>query len=131
LIHSGRLLTDGVVFEAWLRALEERQTRAYEEIQDNMKGDAKMKGKGKAMDMSRSNMWLHCSVGPKMDEGEEEAEQVRFYILYTRTLIVERIFPSRPHKFSPFADSTDYQQLDSRIPTLPISGDSFIVIRTR
>jgi len=82
LIHSGRLLTDGVILESRLKSLEEAQTIAGVEShgQDKDKREVKGKGKGKAKGEFGNNTWLHCSVGPKMEDGRDEIEQVPVYI---------------------------------------------------
>ncbi|KAF7980695.1 hypothetical protein HWV62_37145 [Athelia sp. TMB] len=61
LIHAGRLLTDGTLLYSWITTLEERQRRATEY------GDA-------AETASASTTWLHCSIGPKIEEGDETEE---------------------------------------------------------
>ncbi|EIW67658.1 hypothetical protein TREMEDRAFT_33495, partial [Tremella mesenterica DSM 1558] len=56
LIHAGRLLTDGILLLPWLRSLEERVKR-----QSN--------GVGADLDNEEDGkVWLHCNVGPKMEE---------------------------------------------------------------
>ncbi|KII90664.1 hypothetical protein PLICRDRAFT_697169 [Plicaturopsis crispa FD-325 SS-3] len=66
LIHSGRLLTDGTFLYDWLSSLEERQNRAVSDTTaDNQPAE------------KNATTWLHCSVGPKMDEGEIEGEDVK------------------------------------------------------
>ncbi|KAF7985969.1 hypothetical protein HWV62_43932 [Athelia sp. TMB] len=74
LIHAGRLLTDGTLLYSWITTLEERQRRATEY------GDA-------AETASASTTWLHCSIGPKIEEGDETEEgrlQVRFLSILWR-----------------------------------------------
>ncbi|KAF4577294.1 hypothetical protein EYR40_009346 [Pleurotus pulmonarius] len=61
LIHSGRLLTDGIMLYEWLSLLEERQKRA---LDDTLPPSD-----------SKEHVYIHCSVGPKMDPSEEEAEE--------------------------------------------------------
>ena len=68
LIHSGRLLTDGTQLYSWLETLEERQRRAAaanEGDSNSPLGDTAL------------NTWLHCSVGPKLEPGEEEEKKVQ------------------------------------------------------
>jgi len=59
LIHSGRLLTDGTLLYSWLTTLEERQRRANSDDSN------------KLLQASNATTWLHCSVGPKIEEGDE------------------------------------------------------------
>ncbi|KZP23272.1 hypothetical protein FIBSPDRAFT_919127 [Athelia psychrophila] len=61
LIHAGRLLTDGTLLYSWITTLEERQRRATD------KGET-------AESASVGTTWLHCSVGPKIEEGEDGEE---------------------------------------------------------
>ena len=68
LIHSGRLLTDGTLLYSWLETLEERQRRA---TFTSEAGDTPGHG-GTA-----STIWLHCSVGPKLEPGEDEETKVQ------------------------------------------------------
>ncbi|ORY30538.1 hypothetical protein BCR39DRAFT_528610 [Naematelia encephala] len=87
LIHSGRLLTDGILLLPWLRALEERVRRQATGLggdvesvlkdaglsEDPDETDGKTDGEG-------SRVWLHCIVGgPEKDkskvvDGAEEDE---------------------------------------------------------
>ncbi|KAF6760177.1 hypothetical protein DFP72DRAFT_883444 [Ephemerocybe angulata] len=59
LIHLGRLLTDGTLLYSWLAALEEKQQRASMLSEDGAKPPS-------------ATTWIHCSVGPTLDPGEEE-----------------------------------------------------------
>jgi len=61
LIHSGRLLTDGTLLYDWINTLEERQRRATSEQKTETP-------------LASNTTWLHCSVGPKIEEGEESEE---------------------------------------------------------
>ncbi|KAF8574333.1 hypothetical protein K439DRAFT_1416038 [Ramaria rubella] len=63
LIHSGRLLTDGTLLYPWLVALEERQRRAHSKEEGQT---------GNKESLDQPNTWLHCSVGPVMEVGEED-----------------------------------------------------------
>ncbi|KAF8470350.1 hypothetical protein JB92DRAFT_3135187 [Gautieria morchelliformis] len=63
LIHSGRLLTDGTLLYPWLLSLDERQRRAHSE--DHM---ASKEPSGQLNTFT----WLHCSVGPVMEVGEDD-----------------------------------------------------------
>ncbi len=65
LIHSGRLLTDDTSVYSWLASLEERQRRAQPDTTEAQP------------DVSVSTTWLHCSVGPKMEPGEEDETKVQ------------------------------------------------------
>ncbi|GJE91718.1 DUF2407 ubiquitin-like domain-containing protein [Phanerochaete sordida] len=67
LIHAGRLLTDGTNLYAWLEALEEKQRRAV----------AGAEGAESAAGAGLPTTWLHCSVGPKLEPGEEEETKVQ------------------------------------------------------
>jgi hypothetical protein len=62
LIHSGRLLTDGTLLYSWITTLEERQRRATSDEANEMQQP------------SNITTWLHCSVGPKVEHGEESEE---------------------------------------------------------
>jgi len=59
LIHSGRLLTDGTLLYSWITTLEDRQRRANSDDINTLQ------------QASNITTWLHCSVGPKIEEGEE------------------------------------------------------------
>lgn len=61
LIHSGRLLTDGTFLYSWLTSLEERQQRVVAE-----------EGGGEVHQPAVSTTWLHCSIGPKIEPGEDD-----------------------------------------------------------
>ena len=76
LIHSGRLLTDGTLLYSWITTLEERQRRA---TSDEASG---------TQQPSNITTWLHCSVGPKIESGEEgEDAKTQVIILLRHTLI--------------------------------------------
>jgi len=64
LIHSGRLLTDGTLLYPWLVSLEDRHRRAHSQEGDSWTKESQ----------SQTNMatWLHCSVGPVMEAGEND-----------------------------------------------------------
>jgi len=62
LIHSGRLLTDGTLLYSWITTLEEKQRRA---TSDEASG---------TQPPSNITTWLHCSVGPKIEHGEQNEE---------------------------------------------------------
>ncbi|EKM52060.1 uncharacterized protein PHACADRAFT_102061 [Phanerochaete carnosa HHB-10118-sp] len=67
LIHLGRLLTDGTNLYSWLESLEERQRKALESSE----------GQDQTASPSIPTTWLHCSVGPKLEPGEEEETKVQ------------------------------------------------------
>ncbi|KAF9460747.1 DUF2407 C-terminal domain-containing protein [Collybia nuda] len=70
LIHSGRLLTDGTFLYSWLTSLEERQKRATpndEQGAQNVPSPSPLQ--------SPAMTWMHCSVGPKLEIGEEESDE--------------------------------------------------------
>jgi DSC E3 ubiquitin ligase complex subunit 3, ubiquitin-like domain len=60
LIHSGRLLTDGSLLYPWLLSLEERQRQTSADEDQSSK------------ELSGATVWLHCSVGPVMEDGEDD-----------------------------------------------------------
>ena len=62
LIHSGQLLADNTEVFHWLKVLEE-QHRPSTETSETSEG--------------RSIIWLHCSVGPKLEPGEEDETKVQ------------------------------------------------------
>lgn len=64
LIHSGRILIDGTLLYPWLLSLEERQRRAHSK-EDHL---SSKEPSGQAT----MSTWLHCSVGPVMEVGEED-----------------------------------------------------------
>jgi hypothetical protein len=63
LIHSGKLLTDGILVFPWLNSLDERQKRA---VAESNTGD---------LSIPSVAAWLHCSVGGKLEETEEGVEE--------------------------------------------------------
>ncbi|KIY53990.1 hypothetical protein FISHEDRAFT_63192 [Fistulina hepatica ATCC 64428] len=74
LIHSGRLLTNGVFLFSWLATLEERQLRSVSREAEGGASDSKP---------PIDNIWLHCSIGPPIeddkdgDEGANQPPQIR------------------------------------------------------
>jgi len=64
LILAGQLLADTVLLHARLVSLEERQRRAT--------SDAPSEGRPDSSPVTSA--WLHCSVGPPLEEGEEEGD---------------------------------------------------------
>lgn len=89
LIHSGRLLTDGILLLGWLRSLEERVKRqaggvggdvesvlkdvglAEEDEEDN----SGRKGSVRRKDSGGERVWLHCVVGAKVEDTPKEQEE--------------------------------------------------------
>lgn len=69
LIHSGRLLTDGIFLYSWLTSLEERQRRAHTD--DEGPGAADIA----AAAATAATTWIHCSVGPAMTSDEQKDEE--------------------------------------------------------
>lgn len=67
LIHSGRLLSDQTQLYEWLEALEERQRQAASHDQSATISTP----------VSTNTIWLHCSVGPKIEPGEEDETGVQ------------------------------------------------------
>ncbi|TEB37443.1 hypothetical protein FA13DRAFT_907122 [Coprinellus micaceus] len=68
LIHLGRLLTDGTFLYSWLSSLEEKQKRASAaNVEDE-------EGSSKAVTLKPATTWIHCSVGPSLEPGEEVEE---------------------------------------------------------
>ncbi|KAF5345308.1 hypothetical protein D9758_008458 [Tetrapyrgos nigripes] len=72
LIHSGKLLTDGILVFPWLKSLDERQKRA---IAESNTGDTSTPSVA---------AWLHCSVGGKLEDNEEEAEEEKTQTMQIR-----------------------------------------------
>ncbi|KAI0688709.1 DUF2407 ubiquitin-like domain-containing protein [Cytidiella melzeri] len=64
LIHSGRIIPDGTYLYPWILALESRQRRATSKLADS--------GDPEPEDASQSTIWVHCSVGNKIEPGEED-----------------------------------------------------------
>ena len=62
LIHSGRLLTDGVFIYSWLTSLEDKQRKAVKDVSSEEAVPT----------TSHVLTWLHCSVGPELTKEEEE-----------------------------------------------------------
>lgn len=85
IIHSGRLLTDGVLLVAWMRSLEERVKRQAGTMGSDVGNVLKDVGlaeeaEGDASgtkDNGGARIWLHCVVGAKVEEKtEEKGEEV-------------------------------------------------------
>ena len=66
----GRLLTDGTFLYSWLASLEEKQQRAAAAT-FNEEDDSSSAPQSK----HAATTWIHCSVGPTLTPGEEEAEE--------------------------------------------------------
>jgi hypothetical protein len=85
LIYSGRLLTDGTFLFEWLESLENKQRNAVavnaskagktSEANDGNESDASAHEDVKGSSKASSTTWIHCSVGPQMEPGEEEQER--------------------------------------------------------
>ena len=93
MIHSGRLLTDGILLLGWLRSLEERVKRqtggvgrdvesvlkdvGLAEEEDGEEGE--MAGSGHfttaAKKEGAGRVWLHCVVGGKTEEPESGVKE--------------------------------------------------------
>lgn len=100
LIHAGRLLTDGVLLLPWLRSLEERVRRQtggvggdvesvlrevglQDEDEDDARRDDKgdrdatrhtSRGNSKGKEKEKERAWLHCNVGPTMEDDKGKAK---------------------------------------------------------
>lgn len=80
LIHSGRLLTDGILLVPWLRSLEDRLKRQASTMGGDVESVLKEVGlteenghsHGKDEGVKEERVWLHCIVGGKLDEKKEE-----------------------------------------------------------
>jgi hypothetical protein len=86
LIHSGRLLTDGILLLGWLRSLEERVKRQTggvgRDVESVLKDvglaeeeegeEREMGGSGRFTTTAKKDaagrVWLHCVVGGKAEE---------------------------------------------------------------
>ncbi|KAF8637950.1 hypothetical protein AX16_010583 [Volvariella volvacea WC 439] len=75
LIHAGRLLTDGIFVYSWLSSLEERQKRATlvngsvdNSVPVPLRSSSSLPG---GHGGTEGVTWIHCSVGPKLEPGEE------------------------------------------------------------
>lgn len=94
LIHAGRMLTDGVLLDSWLSALEERQARQTSRVGvggDILgaalggESDARMGAGGSGGGRKRTiqneedsiaqeKVYLHCVVGPKVENVKKDEE---------------------------------------------------------
>jgi hypothetical protein len=80
LIHSGRLLTDGILLVPWLRSLEDRLRRQASTMGGDVESVLKEVGLAEDGTQSQGNkegqgeerVWLHCIVGGKLDEKKSE-----------------------------------------------------------
>jgi hypothetical protein len=82
-IHSGRLLTDGILLLPWLRALENRLQSRQDAEDIGLAGvvrglagetdEVSTSGKGKGKEREEK-VWLHCVVGAKAEERPTDAE---------------------------------------------------------
>ncbi|TDL17738.1 hypothetical protein BD410DRAFT_794037 [Rickenella mellea] len=71
LIHTGRILTNGVILFDWLATLEKRQQRVTDVNDD---AESHEDGTVSSNNTSSTPTWLHCSVGATLEDGEEEDE---------------------------------------------------------
>jgi len=93
LIHSGRLLTDGILLVPWLRSLEDRLRRQASTMGGDVESVLKEVGlaedgtqsQGKKEGQGEERVWLHCIVGGKLDEkkSEEVTEEEVWQALWT------------------------------------------------
>lgn len=79
LIHSGRLLTDGILLLPLLRSIEDRLKRQaggvgadVEEVLKDVGLDQDANGE---QPKSEPKVWLHCSVGGRMEKKAMDAEK--------------------------------------------------------
>ncbi|KAG6813744.1 hypothetical protein H0H92_007696 [Tricholoma furcatifolium] len=68
LIHAGRLLTEGTFLYSWLSSLEEKQKRATPNETETGHHSSQA---------TSSTTWVHCSVGPKLEAGEDEEGRIQ------------------------------------------------------
>ncbi|KAF9268737.1 hypothetical protein L218DRAFT_977202 [Marasmius fiardii PR-910] len=71
LIHSGRLLTDGIFLYSWLKKLDERQKKASALLERELDG---FEESASSKPQSTVTSWLHCSVGREVEQNEEEMD---------------------------------------------------------
>ena len=64
LIHSGRLLADDTQLFTWLSALDEKHHTTNPDAVDGAQAPP-------------TTVWLHCSVGPQLEPGEEDETKVQ------------------------------------------------------
>ncbi|KAG9019272.1 hypothetical protein FRB90_004541 [Tulasnella sp. 427] len=72
LIHSGRLLTDGTFLFSWIASLEEHQRRANIDTGASRPSTDSAVGDDPTGSHRPEPIWLHCSIGPEIQEEEEE-----------------------------------------------------------
>lgn len=73
LIHSGRLLTDGTFLYGWIASLEEHQRRANVDTGTSREStDSSAGADASGGHHHQEPIWLHCSIGPEIQEEEEE-----------------------------------------------------------
>lgn len=83
IIHSGRLLTDGVLLVAWMRSLEERVKRQAGTMGSDVESVLKDVGLAeedsgdseRVPDKGGARIWLHCVVGAKVEDKQDEKEE--------------------------------------------------------
>ncbi|TFK62253.1 hypothetical protein BDN72DRAFT_396135 [Pluteus cervinus] len=69
LIHAGRILTEETLFSSWVSSIEERQKRVPTSPAE---GDEAAQT---SAPLGGIVTWMHCSVGPKLEPGEEAEEE--------------------------------------------------------
>ncbi|KAG9048953.1 hypothetical protein FS837_011596 [Tulasnella sp. UAMH 9824] len=73
LIHSGRLLTDGTFLYGWIASLEEHQRRANVDTGTSRQStDSSPSADTSGGHQRAEPIWLHCSIGPEIQEEQEE-----------------------------------------------------------
>ncbi|KAG8965546.1 hypothetical protein FRC00_000022 [Tulasnella sp. 408] len=73
LIHSGRLLTDGTFLYGWIASLEEHQRRANVDTGTSRQStDSSPAADSLGGHQRPEPIWLHCSIGPEIQEEQEE-----------------------------------------------------------
>lgn len=88
LIHAGRILPDTTYVYDWLYSLEERQKRATGYKEDST-APAPHQHHGTVI-------WMHCSVGPKLEPGEESQEERQQVCLVCSCLYCASLGPYQP-----------------------------------
>jgi hypothetical protein len=84
LIHSGRLLTDGILLLGWLRSLEERVKRQAGGVGGDVESVLKDVGLAEEDEADEQEKrkrasgadraWLHCVVGAKVEDKQAEPD---------------------------------------------------------
>ncbi|KAE8542165.1 hypothetical protein D1P53_001648 [Cryptococcus gattii VGV] len=84
LIHSGRMLSDGVRIVPWVEAMEERVRRQAEGAVEGVVREVKGRGRGGGLedggeeegDGEKEMIWIHCIVGGKEEGIKAEVPEV-------------------------------------------------------